>query len=117
MQGGQSLGVAKKSKKKQKAKPTEEAQEGEKPAVPGDKTEPSAQRQMGKAGDLYEKEFNFETDRGTVGQTRSTPWGQTFKAVDQATTVLHGYHAPVRGDTNEERLDLRCAKKADKHCK
>lgn len=76
MQGGQSLGVAKKSKKKKKAKSAEEgeAQAEDKPAVPDDPSEPSAQRQMGKAGDLYEKEFNFETERAAAGKTRNTPW-------------------------------------------
>ena len=117
MQGGQSLGVAKKTRKKKKAKPAEEGEnpEGEKPAAPGDASEPpSAQQRMGKAGDLYEKEFNFETERAEQGKTRSTPWGQGYRAPP---AVLHGYSAPVTGDTSEQRLDLRCAKKADKFCK
>ena len=94
MQGGQSVGIAKKPKKKKKAKLTDagEAQEGEQPAAPGDSSEPSAQQQMGKAGDLYEKEFNFETERATQGKTRNTPWGQGYRAPPE---VLHGYHAPV----------------------
>jgi hypothetical protein len=76
LQGGQSIGVAKKVKKKKKPKSAEEgeeAHEGDKPAVADDAKEPSAQKQMGRAGDLYEKEFNFETERADAGKTRNTP--------------------------------------------
>jgi hypothetical protein len=40
--------------------------------------------------------------------------GQGYRAPPP---VLHGYSAPVTGETHEERLDIRCAKKADKFCK
>jgi hypothetical protein len=62
----------------------------------------------------YEKEFKFETARMKEGKARSTAWGATYRAPPN---VLHGYEREVKGETYEERLDLRCAKKADRMCK
>ena len=42
------------------------------------------------------------------------PHGHKF---GRAPAVLHGYSAPVSGATAQERLDMRCATKADKFCR
>lgn len=54
----------------------------------------------------YEEEFDLEMKK--LKQSRAA------KTVPE---VLHGYAAKVRGDTAEERLDLRAAMKSDKFCK
>ena len=47
-------------------------------------------------------------------KVRSTPWGASYRAPP---TILHGYDKVVSGSNAQERLDLRCAAKADKFCK
>eukprot|EP01024_Parvocaulis_polyphysoides_P049418 TRINITY_DN4785_c0_g1_i1.p3 TRINITY_DN4785_c0_g1~~TRINITY_DN4785_c0_g1_i1.p3 ORF type:complete len:131 (-),score=25.39 TRINITY_DN4785_c0_g1_i1:290-682(-) len=67
------------------------------------------------SGKTYEEEFCFEMAKAREGKTRSTPWGSSFRAPPE---VLHGYTEKVKGDVNaEQRLDVRCAMKADKFCK
>jgi hypothetical protein len=119
LKGGQSVGGVKKKKKGSKSKrqqgseagtsaPDEHAQAGEGETGTGGTittTHP---------GFLYEKEFKFESERMNEGKARSTAWGATYS---KAPTILHGYDKQVKGDTYEERLDLRCAKKADRMCK
>lgn len=62
----------------------------------------------------YEAEFKLEMARAEEAKSRSTAWGVSYKAPP---TVLHGYSAPVTGATFEQRLDVRCARKADRMCK
>lgn len=120
LKGGQTL-VSKDIKKKKKSKKKRETaalvassdqdNPASKEAVAG---EPSQQAQQGKQGEAYEKEFKFETERADSAKPRSTAWGVSYR---KPPDILHGYNAPVKGDTQEERLDLRCAKKADRMCK
>lgn len=64
----------------------------------------------------YEKTFDLEAKRLQQGRERSTAWGATYRALPPG-AVLHGHSAPLRGDTAEERLELRAAAKADRYCK
>eukprot|EP01023_Acetabularia_acetabulum_P059381 TRINITY_DN71367_c0_g1_i1.p2 TRINITY_DN71367_c0_g1~~TRINITY_DN71367_c0_g1_i1.p2 ORF type:complete len:129 (-),score=29.37 TRINITY_DN71367_c0_g1_i1:93-479(-) len=67
------------------------------------------------SGKNYEEEFSLEMAKAKEGKTRSTPWGSTFRAPP---TVLHGYSEKLKGSGNaEQRLDVRCAMRADKFCK
>ena len=63
---------------------------------------------------VYEEDFLFETERLKQGKARSTPWGNSYRAPP---AVLHGYDKVVKGENPSERLDLRCAGKADRMCK
>lgn len=121
LKGGQTLvskDINKKKKKKKKSKKGADeqsdgpdvhkdpdgAQEDEVTKLPAG-TKPPSQ---------YEAEFKLEMARAEEGKSRSTAWGVTYKAPP---AVLHGYTAPVTGATFEQRLDVRCARKADRMCK
>lgn len=111
LKGGQTLktGGVEKSKKKSKNK-LKKSSEAEQAGAETDK-------QVGNGATdakTYEEEFHFEMDRANQGKARSTPWGVSY---GRAPEILHGYSKPVTGSTQEERLDLRCAKKADRMCK
>ena len=45
---------------------------------------------------------------------RTVCFGTNYRAAPE---ILHGYNRKVKGDTVEERLDMRCGQKADKFCK
>jgi len=53
-------------------------------------------------------------EKAKKGHAKDTPWGQRYK---KAPKILHGYTAAVKGNTAEERLDMRAAMKSDKFCK
>lgn len=64
----------------------------------------------------YEKAFAIEARRMQQGnRERACAWGAGSYRAPPA--VLHGRTAPIKGDTAEERLDLRSASKADRYCK
>jgi len=62
----------------------------------------------------YDEEFELESLKRQEGKARTTPWGSSYRAPPE---ILHGYSNKVKGVTADERLDLRCAAKADKFCK
>eukprot|EP01025_Chloroclados_australasicus_P024807 TRINITY_DN2487_c2_g1_i1.p4 TRINITY_DN2487_c2_g1~~TRINITY_DN2487_c2_g1_i1.p4 ORF type:complete len:131 (-),score=29.66 TRINITY_DN2487_c2_g1_i1:332-724(-) len=67
------------------------------------------------SGKNYEEEFALEMAKAKEGKTRSTPWGSSFRTPPE---VLHGYTEKIKRNANaEQRLDVRCAMKADKFCK
>jgi FAM32A len=117
-----SVSKKKKSKKSKKAQANESAEQQPGPGTSealaeGDPAHApsSAQAPAGMVPAFeYEKEFKFESERMDAGKARSTAWGVSYRAPP---AILHGYDAKVRGDTYEEKLDLRCAKKADRMCK
>lgn len=122
LKGGQELVGIKKKKKKSKKSKTKD-NDDERQGQDAGSEEKSAKQEAGTSGGatgkepaafLYEKEFQFETQRMDEGKARSTAWGATYRAPPE---ILHGYSRQVKGDTFEERLDLRCAKKADRMCK
>ena len=124
LKGGEQVGSVSKKKGKKKRKPQQQLDEAS--AAPaegaaGDEAGPDGAAEGAEPGTAkpppkleYEKEFKFETARMQEGKARSTAWGATYKAPPE---ILHGYNRKVTGDTYEERLDLRCAKKADRMCK
>jgi hypothetical protein len=118
LKGGQTLvskDIKKKSKsKKKKRDPAAEVTARETTGSQPTSTEPGPEKEQGRIGEAYEKEFKFETERADSAKPRSTAWGVSYR---KPPSILHGYSAPVTGDTREERLDLRCAKKADRMCK
>lgn len=126
LKGGQALvskGIKKKKKKKkikhsdsEKPEETDVAQDpkGENPGK-GNNTEEVTQLPAGtKPPSEYEAEFKLEMARAEEAKSRSTAWGVSYRAPPK---VLHGYQAPVTGATFEQRLDTRCARKADRMCK
>ena len=124
LKGGEEVkGVSKKKSRMKKDKTAAasvvaavEAKEGDAEDADEPSTSGAAQASTAKPPPKleYEKEFKFETARMEEGKARSTAWGATYKAPPN---ILHGYDRKVQGDTFEERLDLRCAKKADRMCK
>lgn len=120
LKGGETLqgGVKKKKKKKKDAALSspvadQAGDQGKKPTgTDGKVVDATAINIM--SGKNYEQEFEFEVQRMKEGKTRSTPWGSSYRAPPE---ILHGYSQKVTGKNAEERLDLRCAKKADKFCK
>lgn len=122
LKGGEQVGgVGKKKGKKKKAKQQpDEATTETAAAAASDDAGPSGAAEAGTGTAKpppkleYEQEFKFETARMQEGKARSTAWGATYKAPPE---ILHGYDRKVNGETYEERLDLRCAKKADRMCK
>ena len=130
LKGGETLGGVKKKKKASKKHADATAEQaskdtGDVPAATADQdgqAGPSGAKPEGtdyaaaatNSKLEYEKEFKFETKRMEEGKARGTAWGVTYRAPP---AILHGYDKKVKGDTYEERLDLRCAKKADRMCK
>jgi hypothetical protein len=121
LKGGETVGGVSKRKHKKKKKAAEEPSLA---AATKDQASPSAAADASKSSEQaagteptkfeYEKEFKFETERMKESKARSTAWGATYRAPPK---ILHGYDRQVQGVTYEERLDLRCAKKADRMCK
>jgi len=106
LKGGETIGGVHKKKKKKSASKSQAnvSEEGGKEAEGPATTSQAA----------YEKEFEFEEQRRKEGKVKTTPWGSSYRAAPE---ILHGYDRRVQGDTAEERLDMRCATKADKFCK
>lgn len=98
-------GVEKKKKHKKKKKKSGEETDG------GQEGEGSVGAPHQKS---YEDEFFLEMEKAKKGHAKDTPWGQGYK---KAPKILHGYTAAVKGNTAEERLDMRAAMKSDKFCK
>ncbi|KAK3262859.1 hypothetical protein CYMTET_28311 [Cymbomonas tetramitiformis] len=65
-------------------------------------------------GQTYETIFHYETQRMKDAKGRSLCFGTNYR---EAPEILHGYTRKVKGKTSEERLDKRCAQKADKYCR
>lgn len=126
LKGGEEVkGVSKKKVRKKKTDPasaeavaatTEDGDAGEpdQPSTSGAAEADTGAAKLPPPKLEYEKEFKFETARMEEGKARSTAWGATYRAPPE---ILHGYRKKVVGETYEERLDLRCAKKADRMCK
>eukprot|EP00210_Caulerpa_lentillifera_P009499 g9059.t1 len=100
-------GESKVISKKKKKKKTEKKEDTKVKGI--DPTSVSVQ-----SGKTYEEEFDIETKRANESKPRSTAWGISYAKPPK---ILHGYNREVKGDTAEERLDLRCAKRTDKFCK
>jgi len=64
----------------------------------------------------YEKAFEIEARRLQQRRERASPWGASYRPPPPG-AILHGRDRAIRGDTAEERLDLRSAAKADRYCK
>lgn len=112
LKGGTALkGVEKKKKKQKSVAEVVEDQQQDKGLDPSKPTSQAPALQVGKA---YEQEFEFETKRMQEPKVRNTPWGSSYRAPPE---ILHGYNTKVKGVNAQERLDIRCASKADKFCK
>ncbi|CAD7696492.1 unnamed protein product [Ostreobium quekettii] len=113
LKGDKPLKGVKKKRKQKKGVAVVPAEEGEKEGQKSKKpaVDPAS---VSATGHTYEQEFPSEVEKGREGKTRNTPWGSSYRAPPQ---ILHGYRVEVKGDNAQERLDLRCAKKADKFCK
>lgn len=125
LKGGATLGggVEKKKKKKKASKGVDDAAEAATAAgdgssgAAGPSSSSHPQQEVlpkDKLPTAYEKANPFEAKRLEKGQERATAWGASYR---KPPAVLHGRTAPIRGDTAEERLDLRAASKADRYCK
>ena len=97
-----------------------------------------------RAGKNYEEEFASEIEKGKTGQVKNTPWGSSYaktpkilhgkscsrswsygpalflvvpglrlSAIKKCLLAV-GYDREVKGNTAEERLDIRCAQRSDK---
>lgn len=132
LKGGATLGggVDKKKKKAKKQATTTTTTTGEQEQQPaaagtagaaaGDGAGPSSasceELPRDKLPTAYEKAFAIEAKRMQQGnRERACAWGAGSYRAPPA--VLHGRTAPIKGNTAEERLDLRSASKADRYCK
>mmetsp|Transcript_38727 Transcript_38727/g.65197 ORF Transcript_38727/g.65197 Transcript_38727/m.65197 type:complete len:153 (-) Transcript_38727:236-694(-) len=127
----------KKKKKKKKVKGPDEGEEGvegpaeglEGPSEGAEGTELTVVKKEGAVKEVkkdlggidimapgkgYEQLFPYESQRAKEAKGRSQCYGTNYRAAPE---ILHGYNRKVKGDTHEERLDMRCGQKADKHCK
>jgi hypothetical protein len=128
LKGGATLGggVEKKKKKKKANKGVDDAEAAAMAAAgdggsgaaaaagPSSSSQPQEVLPKDKLPTAYEQANPFEAKRLQQGQERSTAWSASYR---KPPAVLHGRTAPIRGDTAEERLDLRAASKADRYCK
>lgn len=113
LKGGVSLKPGGAGVKKKKKKSTgDDAGAGSSGAAADSSAAPDEEKPEKKL--TYEEEFVFETERVKEGKARSTPWGTSYR---KPPAVLHGYDKEVKGVNPSERLDLRCAVKADRMCK
>ena len=140
LKGGETLGGVKKKKKKKQSASTPAAldsadrfssaadEAAAAPTQPKSSTHAAEEQAQDAAGKQsasahparvdpklqYEREFEHEAERMSKPKARANAWGVTYQ---EPPPILHGYDRKVTGDTYEERLDLRCAKKADRMCK
>mmetsp|Transcript_22556 Transcript_22556/g.31405 ORF Transcript_22556/g.31405 Transcript_22556/m.31405 type:complete len:142 (+) Transcript_22556:144-569(+) len=128
LKGGISLksDIKKKSKKKKKNKseaalnPVETEEEAGTVVEEGVASKKESEEEMLATTDItapgkgYEQLFPYETQRALESKGRSVCFGTNYRAAPE---ILHGYTSKVKGVTPEERLDMRCGQKADKHCK
>mmetsp|Transcript_189 Transcript_189/g.494 ORF Transcript_189/g.494 Transcript_189/m.494 type:complete len:129 (-) Transcript_189:1134-1520(-) len=115
LKGGISL--TKQELKKKKKKKKVKAPEGEHPE--GEEGEEGAKQDLGgiditAPGKGYEELFPYESKRAKESKGRTQCYGTNYRAAPE---ILHGYDRKVKGETVEERLDMRCGQKADKFCK
>ncbi|GMH43078.1 hypothetical protein BSKO_11000 [Bryopsis sp. KO-2023] len=122
LKGGKPLKKKKKKSKKKLPQETIEALKEEQEKNPQPETAAKEGQQSSinptavsvQSGKAYEEEFSLEMEAAQAGKSRSTPWGSSFA---EPPKILHGYDREIKGDTAEERLDLRCARRTDKFCK